>query len=347
MGSRRRQQLDLFVPAGPADTVPTTTLPTGRGDIGPAPVASDLAALAGRLPRSVHLGTSSWSFSGWAGIVYDRPASAARLARHGLAAYARHPLLRAVGIDRTYYAPIDAETFASYAGQVPADFRFLVKAHEVCTLARFPNNGRYGTRRGTRNPVFLDPDYAADVVVGPALDGLGDKAGPILFQFPPQDFAALGGPDAFIDRLHGFLAALPAGPLYAVEIRNHAVLTARYAAALAAAGVCHCFNAHPSMPDVRAQVEVVAAGTAPAMVARWMLQRRFAYDEARAAYQPFDRIVDDDPETREALALLCRDAARAGTPAFVIINNKAEGSAPLSAFRLARRVVDLLGAADG
>jgi len=78
-----------------------------------------------------------------------------------------------------------------------------------------------------------------------------------------------------------------------------------------------------------------------------MLQRRFAYDEARAAYQPFDRIVDDDPETREALALLCRDAARAGTPAFVIINNKAEGSAPLSAFRLARRVVDLLGAADG
>jgi uncharacterized protein YecE (DUF72 family) len=31
-----------------------------------------------------------------------------RLARTGLRAYAQHPLLRSVGIDRTYYAPIQA-----------------------------------------------------------------------------------------------------------------------------------------------------------------------------------------------------------------------------------------------
>jgi uncharacterized protein YecE (DUF72 family) len=343
MGPRRLQQLDLFAPAESADTAVPTTSPHRRQEVGAARVAPELAAVASRLPRGIYLGTSSWSFPGWAGLVYDRPASAASLARHGLAAYAQHPVLRAVGIDRTYYAPLDVAIFSTYAAQVPAGFRFLVKAHEFCTLARFPNHERYGKRGGTHNQVFLDPDYAADVVVGPALDGLGDKAGPILFQFPPQDLAALGGAEAFVDRLYRFLAALPAGPLYAVEIRNHAVLSARYAAALVDAGVCHCFNAHPSMPELPAQAAVVAAGSAPAMVARWMLQRRFGYDEARAAYQPFDRIVDDDPDTRDALAVLCRDAVRAARPAFVIINNKAEGSAPLSAFALARRVADLLG----
>jgi hypothetical protein len=33
------------------------------------------------------------------------------------------------------------------------------------------------------------------------------------------------------------------------------------------------------------------------------------------------------------------DAVRAGRTAFTIINNNAEGSAPLSAIRLARRIV--------
>jgi uncharacterized protein YecE (DUF72 family) len=68
-----------------------------------------MVALARHLSPQLYLGTSSWTFPGWQGLVYDRAASASVLARYGLAAYARHPLLRTVGLDRTFYAPIAAD----------------------------------------------------------------------------------------------------------------------------------------------------------------------------------------------------------------------------------------------
>lgn len=340
----RDGQLDLF--GAPQSTPPEAekvALRATRGPLMPAPVAPEVAAAARRLPAGVRIGTSSWTFPGWAGIVYDRAAPPTRLAREGLAVYARHPLLRCVGIDRTYYAPMPAEGLAMYAQAVPDDFRFLVKAHEACTLARFPMHERYGAQRGKTNALFLDPHYATDAVVGPSCEGLKDKAGPLLFQFAPQDVATLGGARHFADRLHAFFSALPRGPLYAVEIRNPQLLTHAYAAALTAAGACHCLNAHPSMPDVAIQAQRTAVDRAPALVIRWMLARGFAYEEAKAHYQPFDRIVDADVTTRSAIAELCVGAAATGRQAFVVINNKAEGSAPLSAFSLAARIVELAG----
>lgn len=291
------------------------------------------------MPRDVRIGTSSWSFPGWAGIVYDAEMPQSRLARDGLAAYAQHPLLRAVGIDRSYYGPLSADVFSTYAAAVPADFRFLVKAHELCTIDRFPQHARYGAQRGMRNALFLDASYAADVVVAPFVEGLGPRAGPLLFQFPPHEVAAFGGgPERFAERLHGFLRALPSGPLYAVEIRNTELFTPAYVDALVACGATHCISAHPTLPPVARQARVAASSLTRTTVIRWMLARSLGYEAARARYRPFNRIVDDDVATRDGIADQCVAAARVGRPAFVVINNKAEGSAPLSAFRLAERI---------
>ena len=184
--------------------------------------------IANKLPCELRLGTSSWSFPGWEGIVYDQRASQQTLAIHGLAAYARHPLLRTVGIDRTYYRPIASEAFGAYADAVPEDFRFLVKADRLLTSPTEPEGS--GVRG--RNPRFLDPHYAANEVIGPMIDGLGSKAGPLLFQFPPIPPNLVGGRGPFIERLHAFLDALPKGPLYAVELRTAAFLTDSYSTAL-------------------------------------------------------------------------------------------------------------------
>jgi uncharacterized protein YecE (DUF72 family) len=314
---RRAAQLDLFAPPRA---------------VGPAPVSPDAAALAARLPATLRLGTSSWSFPGWVGLVWDRAVAPAILARDGLAAYARHPFLRAAGIDRTFYGPIGADAFAVMAAQVPDDFRFLVKAHEVCTLQRFPQHERSGERRGQVNPHFLQPGYATNEVVRPVVEGLGTKAGPILFQLPPQAAAAMGGAAKFAERLHTFLEALPRGPLYAVELRTPALLTRDYAAALLDVGAAHCLNAHPTMPSVGRQAERARLDEAPAVVVRWMLGHGQAYDAAVERYRPFDRLVDPDDTTRDAIVAVCR---RAGSrPAYVIVNNKAEGSAPESIRRL-------------
>jgi len=351
MGRRRSTaarlsgQLDLFgTPAPPAPIVEAgePLAPRARkGPVGPAPVTDTQRSIAAALPPLVRLGTSSWSFPGWAGIVYDRAASTEALARDGLRAYASHPLLRTVGIDRTYYAPLAARAFAAYAAAVPDDFRFLVKAHEVCTVPHFPERAG-GTRHAPGpNAMFLDAGYAADLVVAPMLEGLGAKAGPLVFQFTPMRPALVGGPDRFAERLYAFLAALPRGPLYAIELRTPALLTAAYAAALAAVGACHCFTVHPTMPDLAAQAAVVDVEPAPATVVRWMLGGDQRYEAARERYRPFDRLVDEDPPARAAIAARCVTAARATQPAYVVINNKAEGSAPLSGFQLAATIASL------
>jgi len=304
----------------------------------PAPFDAALGPLAAALPPLVRLGTSSWSFPGWQGLVYDGPVSAASLARCGLTAYARHPLLGCVGLDRTYYGPVEAQYFHALAAQVPDAFRFVVKADERCTRYRFGAHPRYGDARGKMNPLFLDSAYAAERVVAPMIEGLGPKSGVLVFQFPPQDLRPLGGPARFVARLGAFLEALPRGPRYAVEIRNAEVLGGDYLDMLAAAEASHCVAVHPSMPEPAVQAAFLADRPQPAFVCRWMLRRDLGYEDAKARFAPFDRLAAEDPVTRTTIADLAAAAARAGRECFVTVNNKAEGSAPLSIARLAAAI---------
>ena len=92
----------------------------------PATPSAAAITAAQALPAAIHLGTSSWSFSGWDGLVYSAAYAEAKLARDGLNAYAQHPLFRTVGIDRTFYAPIAEQDYGRYAAQVPEHFRFMV-----------------------------------------------------------------------------------------------------------------------------------------------------------------------------------------------------------------------------
>jgi uncharacterized protein YecE (DUF72 family) len=318
-------QLGLF-PQEPA--------PPDTAFVGPADVPDRLAAIARRLPRTLRLGTSSWSFPGWQGIVYDRAVPQRTLARHGLAAYASHPLLRTVGIDRTWYRPMEAEDFRAYADAVPSDFRFLVKADRLTTSPVDPES--YGVRK--ENPRFLDAGYATEAMVAPMMEGLGRKAGPLLFQFSPMSAGVVGGKERFFERLHAFLDALPRGPLYAVELRTPGFLDDRYARLLEETGAAHCYNVHPAMAPLSRQLGRISPFHQPALVVRWMLHEGLAYEAARDRYDPFDRIVDEDEASRERIAVAVLDALVAERPAFVIVNNKAEGSAPLSVFRLAERI---------
>lgn len=286
------------------------------------------------------MGTSSWSFPGWRGIVYGNECNESRLAREGLEAYALHPLLRAVGIDRTYYAPLRAADFARYASAVPGDFRFLVKAWDGLLLERFPRHSRYGASAGEVNPHFLDPACATDVMIAPACEGLGAKLGTMLFQFTPERRGLFADPPAFAARLHTFLAALPRGVLYAVELRTPALLTNDYVDALAGSGATHAFTVHPAMPDLDTQYAGVASvSDSHPLVVRWMLHAGLRYEQAAQRFAPFSQLTMEDRPSRTAIARLVRRAVAMGRESTVIVNNKAEGSAPLSVFELAEEIV--------
>ncbi|WP_103702902.1 DUF72 domain-containing protein [Paraburkholderia eburnea] len=341
----------------PTDTPESPDSPAPRRrarGVLPAAPTQDVLDLAADLPAGVRLGTSSWSFPGWNGIVYGDDYSNSKLARDGLAAYGAHPLLRSVSIDRSFYAPLSVTDYLRYAQQVPDHFRFIVKAPALITDASVRGD------RGepvSANPCFLNAELAAREFVEPCLAGLGRKAGALVFQFPPLPDQLLADPAVFVERLSAFLAALPplqplpkpaedatddAAPgdatCYAVEIRDGILLTPRFVRALRAAGVRYCVGLHARMPDPLRQAAALALmdGEAPAgpLIVRWSLHSGFKYEQAKARYEPFDKLVDEDPHTRDTLAELAARYAIAGQPVLITTNNKAEGSAPLTCQKL-------------
>lgn len=285
-------------------------------------------------PAGLAVGTSSWSFPGWAGLVYDRKYSETRLSREGLRAYSSHPLLGAAGIDRSYYGPVSVEDHRHYAEQVPEGFKFLVKAPERVTSRRFSKNPRYGPLAGQDNPEFLSVELARQEWIEPAVEGLGSKLGCLLLQFPPTSLSALGGAAGFAVALHRFLEELPPGLPYAVELRNKDLFGAAYLQVLSRLSVSHCLTVHPSMPPILQQAR--ALPVQPLTVIRWMLGSG-QYDEAVARYEPFDRLVDEDLPTRAAIVELWRRSLEMGVAVLTIVNNKAEGCSPLSIERLAEQ----------
>jgi uncharacterized protein YecE (DUF72 family) len=305
----------------------------------PATVPAALQALATALPEGVRLGTSSWTFPGWAGLVYASRTSQDVLARDGLAAYARHPLLRTVSLDRVFYRPLEPGQYAAYAQQVPDDFRFVVKSPALVCDALIREPGGRGTRP---NPLFLDPQAALQEVVHPAMQGLGDKLGVLVFQISPLPAAWLARRGALLDRIDRLLGALPPGLLAAVEVRDATWLGPDFAALLRSRGATYCLGLHPRLPPIDEQLPMLRALWPGPLVCRWNLHRRHGaqgYESAKSGYEPFDRLVDPDPATRAVLAKVAAATAAAGHPVYVTINNKAEGSAPCSVLALAEEIV--------
>ncbi len=341
---------DLFgeIPDGDPPEKKKRATPAARtrdaGRVEPSPADPRSEALAARLPGRLHMGTSSWNFPGWKGLVWDKDYADSTLSRHGLAAYARHPMLRAVSLDRSFYRPLTASQYAGYAAQVPDHFRFIVKAPSLVADALVRGEDGRGMQA---NPAFLSPELAASEFVQPALEGLGPKIGALVFQLSPLPPSWLADMPQLLLRLAAMLAALPPlKPLapdgvIAVEVRNPELLTPAFAAVLKAAGATYCLGLHAKMPPIEEQLPLLRALWPAPLVCRWNLHRKhgaYGYEEAKKLYEPYDRLVDPDPETRRILAKVIAATTAAGLPAYVTCNNKAEGSAPLTVLELGRAV---------
>ncbi|MES1942247.1 hypothetical protein T5B8_18503 [Salinisphaera sp. T5B8] len=317
------------------------------GGVGAATPDAELERLAADLPQRLRLGTSSWHFPGWANRVWDRLYSEKQLSRTGLPAYARHPLFGAVSLDRSFYRPLGVDEYANYADQVPAGFRFVVKAPAQVTDALVRQTGGQGV---AANPDFLDPELAWRQFVAPASAGLGDKLGALVFQISPLPGRLLTDIGPAIARLRVLLQAVREvesrvpEAVVAVEVRNPQWLTPAFVAALKAHGATYCLGLHPRMPSPDAQLPILRQLWPGPFVCRWNLNPShgdYGYEAARERYAPFDQLVDPDPHTRDTLARVIAGTVDHGQPAFVTINNKAEGCAPESVRALAEAVAAL------
>lgn len=299
------------------------------------------AALRARWHGRLHLGTSSWHFPGWQGLVWGRAYSAQQLSRSGLSAYARHPLMRTVSLDRAFYRPLDASTYRQLAAQTPEDFRFVVKAPALISDAAVRE---FGSGKGRQaNPGFLDPQALLVHGIQPAVEGLGTRLGAIVLQLSPLPARWLADVDGLHTRLGALwrvaVPALPPGASLALEVRDASLLTPELAASLKAHGVRYCLGLHDRLPTAEEQLPLLRATWPGDLVCRWNLQRGQRYAQARDDWAPFDRLQSPEVATRQTLVKVLRGTLDAGHRVLLTINNKAEGSAPLSVLSLAQALM--------
>jgi uncharacterized protein YecE (DUF72 family) len=327
--SRRTRQLELFA------------LPPGPFGLPPVPPPDPaLVELAARVPRHVRLGTSSWTFPGWSGLVYKRRYPSERaFVQRSLEEYARFPLFRTVGIDRGFWQPIPERDLASYASQLPEGFRCVMKVWEEITTLTYASHPRWGEKAGQKNPHFLDVDVFRERVAGPAMRTLGESLAVFVLEIPPPP--KLPDRREFERALSRFLESAPRGAVhYAVELRDRRLLTARHVDLLRAHGASHVFNHWSRMPGISEQLEVAKEAMGRIAVARLLLPPGADYEELREAYAPFDQVLEPDPEMRAEVVHLAREARERSAELHVIVNNKVEGSSPWTVRALAERLCE-------
>lgn len=289
------------------------------------------ALLAG---KGVFIGTSSWKYAGWRGMLYDEARyiyrgkfAESRFEKNCLAEYAE--VFKTVCVDAAYYKFPDRKYLENLVSQVPEDFEFAFKVTDDITIKRFSNLPRFGIRAGKPNQDFLNADLFASAFLKPCED-FRKNVGLLMLEFSrfyPTDYPH--GRE-FVADLDKFLGQLPKGWPYAVEMRNKHWLQPDYFQCLLRHGVAHVFNSWEAMPPVSAQMGIPGAITSPNLVAaRFLLKPGRKYEEAVKTFQPYDRVKDEDPEARAAGKKLIAEgmAAEGKRKTLIYVNNRLEGNA--------------------
>jgi uncharacterized protein YecE (DUF72 family) len=283
----------------------------------------------------LRLGTCSWKYDSWKGLLYD--AGKTYRADNYLADYAKH--LTTVEIDQWFWSLFPTgvtlpatDTVKQYAESVPDDFRFTVKAPNAITLTHYyakqPKSAAEFANRP--NDQFLDLDLLSRFLE--RLSPLGSKLGPIMFQFEYLNKTKMPSLAAFLERLDRFLAGAPKGFQYAIEMRNPNWLSPALFDLLARHGAGFVFLEGYYMPHIGEVWNKLHPATADFAVIRLHGPDRSKIEEMSG--EKWDRVLDPHPEGLTAAATIVRANAARKAVTFVNANNHFEGSAPRSIGRL-------------
>lgn len=174
----------------------------------------------------IRAGMGGWTFEPWDTSFYpDKLAKAKQLQ------YASRQV-PTIEVNGTYYSSFKEPTFLKWAGDTPDGFVFSLKGN------RFVTNRRVLAEAGESMMRFLESGVAA----------LGDKLGPILWQFmPTKKFDA--------DDFERFLKLLPEKQdgvklRHAVEVRNDSFVVPEFPALLRKYNVAVVYADHATYPAI-------------------------------------------------------------------------------------------------
>ena len=273
--------------------------------------------------NGIYIGTSSWKYRGWEGMIYKGGySSEAQFQRQSLREYSSY--FPCVGVDFTFYTWPNVDMMNYLVDATPEHFRMFPKVTKRITMKRFPNISIYGKWAGQENPDFLNYDLFCSHFLEP-IKVLGSRVGAFFFEFTDLCWDDIG-------RIEKFFSQLPRQHSYGIEIRDKELVHSKFYQSLIHLDVMPIFNSWTHMPYISKQwEEYVKAGGAKstqAISVRGLLRPGRSYEEAVHKFQPYKKIQDPNSEFRRDLIDILQVAERDNRKAFVLINNRLEGCAP-------------------
>ncbi len=282
----------------------------------------------------LRIGTSSWKYKSWKGLIYD-PEKSYRPEDY-LADYARS--LNSVEVDQWFYSLFPAgvklpegATVRAYARSVPKYFKFSVKAPNALTLTHYQAHGT-GAKQGplgAPNPNFLSRDLLRRFL--DRLSPLGPKLGPVMFQFEYLNRRKMPSAAEFWERFGGFIDRAPGGFQYALETRNPSYLTPEFFGRLSALGLGYVGIEGYYMPHL----PTVFSRLKPALEGFCVLRLHGGSreDMGRRASAKWDSITTPQGRLLRGVARIVRSNIRRKILTYVNFSNHLEGSAPRTIVR--------------
>jgi uncharacterized protein YecE (DUF72 family) len=256
----------------------------------------------------IHLGTSAFTAAGWEGTFYPAGMKPADYLHY----YAQQ--FDTVEVDSTYYRTPPATMVKRWYAQTPAHFLFALKMVQTVTHEK----------------VLVDcADDVREFLA--AADLLGEKLGPILFQFPYFNKKAFADGAAFMERLAPFVKKLPKGYRFAAEIRNKAWLVPRLTDLLRERGMALALIDHPWMPRPREVFAKIDPLTADFTYIRFLGDRKGIEEKTKT----WDKVIVERKGELAEWAEIVRKVHQRKIKIFAFANNHYAGHGPATARQFA------------
>ncbi len=273
----------------------------------------------------LYIGTCSWKYPSWEGLVYSRAQGI-----NYLEEYSRK--YNTVEIDQWFWSlhgpdrislP-QRETVLEYAASVPADFRFSVKIPNSITLTHFYRQSK--TEALIPNTFFLSIELFKRF--WESLEPMHALLGPLMFQFEYLNKQKMPSQTAFQEQFGPFLAQLPGGFSWAVEIRNPNYLNELYFRFLEKTGVSHVFLQGYYMPPITETFQANPQWINTCSVIRLHGPDRSGMEEKSKG--AWDRILEPRDEELPGIVSMIQELLDRNIDTYVNVNNHYEGSAPFT-----------------
>jgi uncharacterized protein YecE (DUF72 family) len=279
----------------------------------------------------LRIGTCSWKFPSWQGLVYSAPKGI-----NYLEEYARQ--YDTVEIDQWFWSLFGTESVKlpspadvqAYRESVPDDFRFTLKVPNSVTLTHLYKKARADPL--VANPYFLSPTLFQTFLS--LLDPLQDVLGPLMFQFEYLNKQKMKSQRQFQEQFEAFVGQLPASPRYALEVRNPQYVNESFFEFLNRNGVSPVFLQGYWMPRVTDiyQKHRPLIFEQPAVVIRLHGPDRKAIEERTG--KRWNAVVAPKDEELGGIAEMIGELVSRGIEVYLNVNNHYEGSAPLTIERI-------------